>query len=125
MSERTGSSATAPPSLWDSWTHPPYMAGESGMVHGLWQTALVGVVGALLAELIRIGSALRTGKPPGRMELAASAVFVALGAPTGESAAHPGRAIPAGRAASLVGGPPAEPATPLVDAATPAAPAQP
>ena len=50
------------------------------MVHGLWQTALVGVVGALLAELIRIGSALRTGKPPGRMELAASAVFVALGA---------------------------------------------
>src|ERR1035437_8476661 len=56
------------------------MAGESGMVHGLWQTALVGVVGALLAELIRIGSALRMGKPPGRMELAASAVFVALGA---------------------------------------------
>jgi hypothetical protein len=50
------------------------------MIHGVGPTILVGVLGALLAELIRILPAIRQSKPPRGWELLASLLQIALGA---------------------------------------------
>jgi tetrahydromethanopterin S-methyltransferase subunit E len=50
------------------------------MIHGVMSTILVGMVGAFLAELIRILPAVRSGKPPRGWELLASGIQVLLGA---------------------------------------------
>lgn len=50
------------------------------MIHGILPTILMGMVGALIAELVRVVPALREGKPPNGWELLASAVMVVLGA---------------------------------------------
>lgn len=50
------------------------------MIQGVVPTILAGVLGALLAELIRILPLLKQGKPPRGWELLASLVQVALGA---------------------------------------------
>ncbi len=49
------------------------------MVEGFLPTALVGAVGALLAELIRVLPAFREGKPPRGWELVGSLIVVVLG----------------------------------------------
>jgi hypothetical protein len=50
------------------------------MIHGVVPTILVGVLGAFLAELIRILPAIRQAKPPRGWELVASLIQIALGA---------------------------------------------
>lgn len=50
------------------------------MVQGLVPTMLVGMLGALIAELIRLVPALRAGRPPQRLEYLASVIMVVLGA---------------------------------------------
>src|SRR5690606_18046881 len=61
---------------------PVASLGESGetMVQGLVPTMLVGMLGALIAELIRLVPALRAGRPPQRLEYLASVIMVVLGA---------------------------------------------
>jgi hypothetical protein len=49
------------------------------MIHGLLSTVLVGMLGGLIAEVLRIVPALRLGKPPGRWELLVSLIMVLLG----------------------------------------------
>lgn len=49
-------------------------------VQGLWTILLVGVLGGLVAELIRIGSALRSGTRPDLADVGGSVIYVALGA---------------------------------------------
>jgi hypothetical protein len=50
------------------------------MIVGLWPTMLVGMLGALIAELIRITPALTTHRWPSPAQIPVSVVFVALGA---------------------------------------------
>jgi hypothetical protein len=50
------------------------------MVHGLLPTILVGVLGALVGEVIRIVPALRLGTPPKGPEIVASVLVTLLGA---------------------------------------------
>ncbi|MGW4215377.1 hypothetical protein ACWEIJ_45915 [Lentzea sp. NPDC004789] len=50
------------------------------MVQGLVGTILVGMLGALCAELIRVVGVLRSEKSPTAKEFAASAILVLLGA---------------------------------------------
>lgn len=49
------------------------------MIHGLISTMLIGMLGGLFAELIRIVPALRMGRPPGGWEIVASLIMVVLG----------------------------------------------
>jgi hypothetical protein len=49
------------------------------MIHGFVPTMLIGIVGALLAEVIRALPAIREGKPPRGWELVASLFQVMLG----------------------------------------------
>lgn len=49
-------------------------------ITGFWPILLVGVLGALISELIRIAGALRSGTRPTALEYIASAIYVALGA---------------------------------------------
>ncbi|MEU4560481.1 hypothetical protein AB0F72_19055 [Actinoplanes sp. NPDC023936] len=49
------------------------------MIQGFFPTLMVGIVGALLAEVIRTLPAIRKGKPPRGWELVASLIQVALG----------------------------------------------
>jgi hypothetical protein len=50
------------------------------MVVGFWPTVLLGVLGGLITELIRIGGAFRADKPPAGRQYLASAIFTLLGA---------------------------------------------
>jgi uncharacterized membrane protein YeaQ/YmgE (transglycosylase-associated protein family) len=50
------------------------------MIHGVLSTIVVGIVGAFLAELIRILPAIRKGEPPTGWELVASGIQILLGA---------------------------------------------
>jgi hypothetical protein len=49
------------------------------MVTGFAAILLVGIAGAGIAELIRVGRALREGKPPKGREWLASAIYTLLG----------------------------------------------
>jgi hypothetical protein len=49
------------------------------MIHGLISTVLVGMLGGLIAELIRLAPALRLGQAPRLLETFASLIIVALG----------------------------------------------
>ena len=49
------------------------------MIHGVLSTALVGMLGGLIAEVLRIVPALRLGKPPGGWELLVSLIMVLIG----------------------------------------------
>lgn len=49
------------------------------VVQGLLSTVLVGMLGALIAELIRIVPAIRVGRPPHGPELVASTIVVLVG----------------------------------------------
>ena len=48
-------------------------------VFGFWPTAGIGMLGGLIAEAIRIGSAFRDGKPPKGAEYIGSLIYVILG----------------------------------------------
>jgi len=50
------------------------------MVEGFWPVLLVGLLGGLIAEVIRVAGAFREKKPPEGAEYIASALFAALGA---------------------------------------------
>lgn len=50
------------------------------MIVGFWPTAILGMVGGLVTELIRIGGAFRAGKPPAAGQYIASVIFTLLGA---------------------------------------------
>lgn len=49
------------------------------MVHGVVPTLLMGVLGALIAEVLRVLPAIRKGVPPRGWELVASLIEVVLG----------------------------------------------
>ena len=49
-------------------------------IEGFWPTLLLGALGGLIAELIRIRAAILEGNPPGGVEYFASMLSVVLGA---------------------------------------------
>jgi|GEM_PF-4448312 len=50
------------------------------MVVGFWATLGLGLLGGVIAELIRIAGLLRQGQRPGALELLGSVIYAALGA---------------------------------------------
>jgi hypothetical protein len=49
------------------------------MVSGLWPTIAIGMLGALIAELLRVTPALRANKWPAGGEIAVSVIYILLG----------------------------------------------